>query len=112
MGWCKGKSEGKGKNSEAEGRKGWKGWKGWCKGLTGGKGKGKCNGFWGKDWCGEDPHAATIAEATEETQTLRPCATVGCPFQATWHAMLCCGACKGDGCRHGPRCERKPMPAK
>merc|ERR1712232_236957 len=43
----------------------------------------------------------------------KACATVGCPFQTTWHATLCCAGCKDQGkCSHGPRCERKPMPAK
>merc|ERR1712232_1174871 len=49
----------------------------------------------------------------EEPAPLRACATPGCAFQATWHATRCCWACNGDGnCRHGPKCERKPMPEK
>merc|ERR1712232_569171 len=41
----------------------------------------------------------------------RACATPGCTFQATWHATVCCAACKnrGNG-HHGKRCERTPMP--
>jgi len=108
-GWCKGDMKGKGKGKYGQGEEP----KGWCKGDMKGKGKGKCKGFWGKGWCGEDPQVATISQAAEESQEFRPCATPGCAFQATWHATLCCKACNGAGyCRHGPKCERKPMPEK
>jgi hypothetical protein len=38
----------------------------------------------------------------------RPC-SMGCGFQATILERLCCKACAASG-RHGPKCERIPMP--
>jgi len=57
------------------------------KGQTNGKGNGKCKG-----------------KACQP----RECAA-GCGFQVTWHTTHCCGACARGG-RHGPRCEKKPVP--
>ena len=35
-----------------------------------------------------------------------PCATLGCPFAATWHPTHCCARCARERL-HGKRCERK-----
>lgn len=38
---------------------------------------------------------------------ITPCATPGCPFQATWHETHCCDHCRRFGTQeHGPRCAR------
>merc|ERR1712228_1017235 len=59
----------------------------------------------------EEVERKPMPETEDAPVLLKACATAGCPFQATWHATLCCAACKDDGkCRHGPRCDRKPIP--
>ena len=40
----------------------------------------------------------------------KPCPN-GCGYMVTWHATHCCEACKTHR-QHGPRCQKKPAPAK
>jgi len=77
-------------------------------------GKGMCGkgmfgkGVSGQGMCGKGKgHRKGKRKADDIDREERPCASAGCPFQATWHATHCCHACeKGMKC-HGPKCEKR-----